>query len=426
MHFKRKFSKFDTTNNHSNLSISMKKISLSVCLFLVLFNMASAQMDSQWRGLNRDGIYNETNLLKVWPTEGLKLLWSYNELGQGHSSPTITDDRVFISDNKDSIGYAYAFDLNGKVIWKTTYGAEWNDQYPGVRSTFTYYKNRLYLLSSYSVAICLDAATGAKIWEVDFQKMYGSVIPKFGKVESPLIYNDKIIFTPGGDTTAMIALNPDNGKVIWESKGIENNASYCSPQLIDFAGKKVIVNSLASVIAGFDADNGTILWTYPQTNKYNIHCNTPMYKDGYLYSVTGYGKGGVMLKLGDDGKSVTKVWSDTLLDNQMGGAILYNSMIVSSGHYNKSWYVLDWKTGAVKFTSKAIGVGAVIFADDHFYGYSDKGELALMKLTDNGLELVSMMKISLGTEQHWSHPVIRKGVLYLHHGNTLMAYSLKP
>jgi len=403
----------------------MKKGSILITLFLLLTGMGTAQIESQWRGINRDGIYHESNLLKVWPEEGLKLLWSFNELGQGHSSPIITDNRIFISDKKDGIGYAYAFDLNGKAIWKTSFGAEWNENYPGVRSTFTYYKNKLYLLSSYSVAICLDAETGNKIWEVDLKKNFGSVIPKYGKVESPLIYNDKVIFTTGGDTTAVVALNPENGKTIWQSKGIEDNTSYCSPQLIDVAGKKVIVNSFANVVASFDADNGGFLWKYPQTNKYNNHCNTPIYKDGYLYSFTGYGTGGVMLKPGEDGKSVTKVWQDSLLDNQMGGAILYNSMIVGSGHQNKSWYVLDWETGAVKFTSKALGVGAVIFADDHFYCYSNKGELGLMKLTDNGLELVSMMKITLGTEQHWSHPVIRKGVLYLRHGNTLMAYSLK-
>lgn len=396
-------------------------------MFILCFLTAwgIAQTETQWRGMNRDGIYYETNLLTVWPEEGLKLLWSYNGLGSGHSSPIITDDRIFIPGQKDSIGYAYALDLQGNVLWKAPYGAEWNEDYPGVRSTFTLYKNKLYLLSSYSVAVCLDAEDGKKIWEVDLKKNFGSVVPKFGKVESPLIFDDKVIFTPAGDATAVVALNPENGATIWKSEGIEGNGSYCSPQLVDMAGNKSVVNAFANVLASFDTKTGEILWTYPQSNKYSINSNTPIYKDGYLYSTTGSGTGGIMLKLGEGGRSVTRVWQDTLLDNQMGGAVLYNSVIVGSGDKNKFWYVLDWETGKVKFKSRPIGVGVVIFADDHFYGYSDKGELGLMKLTDKGLELISKMKITLGTDQHWSHPVIRNGVLYLRHGNTLMAYSLK-
>ena len=29
------------------------------------------------------------------------------------------------------------------------------------------------------------------------------------------------------------------------------------------------------------------------------------------------------------------------------------------------------------------------------------------------------------TEQHWAHPVIYQGVLYIRHGDTLMAFKVK-
>lgn len=416
---------FDAIRRKLTNHFCMLRTSILLFLANVLSVLVTAQNSAQWRGANRDGIYEETNLLKIWPEEGLKLLWSYDQLGKGHSSPIVTDEMVYIPDQKDSTGYACALDLNGQMVWKVPYGTEWHEDYPGVRSTFTYYKNKLYISTAYSVAICLDATNGQKLWEVDLKKEFGSVVPKFGKVESPLILDGKVIFTAGGDSAAMVALNPENGETIWRSAGIEDQASYCSPQLLDVGGKKLIVNAFIKALASFDGENGEFLWKYPQVNKYGNHCNTPIFHDGHLYSFTGYGGGGIMLRLEDGGRSVSKVWQDSLLDNQMGGAILYQSMIVGSGHNNKSWYVLDWKTGEVKFTSKAIGVGVVIFADDHFYCYSDKGDLGLMKLTDEGLELVSKMKITLGSDQHWSHPVIRNGVLYLRHGDTLMAYSVK-
>ena len=36
---------------------------------------------SQWRGVNRNGVYNETSLLQQWPVGGPPLLWKYEEKG---------------------------------------------------------------------------------------------------------------------------------------------------------------------------------------------------------------------------------------------------------------------------------------------------------------------------------------------------------
>ena len=48
-----------------------------------------AQSPYGWRGAHRDGIYEETGLLKVWPADGPELLWSALDAGKGHTSPVI-------------------------------------------------------------------------------------------------------------------------------------------------------------------------------------------------------------------------------------------------------------------------------------------------------------------------------------------------
>ena len=45
-------------------------------------NKQSSQ-NLQWRGENRDSVYNETGLLKAWPENGLEWLCSYEGLGDG-------------------------------------------------------------------------------------------------------------------------------------------------------------------------------------------------------------------------------------------------------------------------------------------------------------------------------------------------------
>ena len=179
------------------------------------------------------------------------------------------------------------------------------------------------------------------------------------------------------------------------------------------------------MVIGVDATTGKLLWSYPKTNQYGIHPNTPTFKDGYIYCVSGYGSGGFKLKLADDCASVTEVWKNISLDNQMGGVVLIDGKIYGSGQKDASWQCLDWQTGTVKYSTKEISKGAVIAADGLLYCYGDKGDLALVKPTETGFKIISKTKITLGSEAHWAHPVINNGVLYIRHGNVLMAFAIK-
>jgi hypothetical protein len=49
----------------------------------------------------------------------------------------------------------------------------------------------------------------------------------------------------------------------------------------------------------------------------------------------------------------------------------------------------------------------------------------LVKPNPNKFELVSSFAVTLGTGEHWAHPVIHEGVMYLRHGDALMAYKIK-
>jgi len=51
--------------------------------------------------------------------------------------------------------------------------------------------------------------------------------------------------------------------------------------------------------------------------------------------------------------------------------------------------------------------------------------MALVKASPEKFEIISKFMITKGTEQHWAHPVIYKGVLYVRHGDSLMAYKIK-
>ncbi len=75
--------------------------------------------------------------------------------------------------------------------------------------------------------------------------------------------------------------------------------------------------------------------------------------------------------------------------------------------------------------SLKVGRGVVIEADQMLYYYNFQGYLKLISFNEGKMEEVSSFKINRGNKEHFPHPVIHKGVLYLRHGDVLMAFDIK-
>lgn len=403
----------------------MKQMLIFLILGCFLHDSAPAQDNAQWRGPNRDGIYNETGLLKSWPENGPALLWHFDGLGEGHASAAVTSDRIYTAGIIDGIGYLFCIDFNGKLLWKVPYGEEWTESWPGVRSTPVIYNEKIYQYSGFGKLVCRRADNGAFIWSVDMLKDYNAPNIKWGVTENLLIDDNKVFCTVGGPEANVVALDPNTGKLIWKCPGKGEISAYGSPAMIKLANRHILVTHTASSILGIDAANGKLLWSHDQPNKYSVHANTPLFHDGLLYCVSGYGKGGVMLSVSDDGSAVKELWRNVSIDNRMGGFVLFNGKIFGSDDSGKAWYCVDWKTGTPMFSEKITGRGNIIFADGMLYLYGDNGEVVLAQPLANSFKKVSAFKVPYGADQHWSHLVIAHGRLFVRHGGSLMVYNLK-
>lgn len=401
----------------------MMKYFFSLLSFVLLYQ-ANSQEITQWRGPNRDGIYSETGLLKKWPANGPKLLWHFDELGPGHSSAAVTKDFIYTAGTSGNNGFVIALNHSGKTVWKTEFGKEWMDSWEGVRSTPLVVGGRVFIMSSYGVVVCMDANDGKTLWKVDLFGQYGGRNIKWGVTENLLLDGNNLICTPGGTSANVIALNKNNGQLVWKSKGVGEKSAYCSPALIERGGKKIIVTQTESHIVGIDATNGNLLWKHHQPNRYSVHANTPLYHDGQIYCVSGYGQGSVMLQLSADGTSVKELWRNKTHDNRMGGFVLYDGRIYGSGDFSRTWVCLDWKTGTELFTEKILKNGNIILSDDMLYCYDEGGYVALVEPRTDKFNVVSKFEVPYGEKQHWAHLVINDKKLYVRHGSSLMVYSL--
>ena len=394
---------------------------------MLCFNVipSMAQDGTRWRGPDGSGVYYETGLLETWPADGPEILWYFGGLGQGFSSPVFAGGKIYVSGMEKATGYIYCLSNYGKLLWKKPYGPEWSESYPGSRSSPTITGGKLYIMSARGLLVCMDSASGSILWSKDLIKEFGGRNLTWGMTENLVTYDDKIICTPGGNENNIIALNRNDGTLIWSSKVKSENSAYCSPILIKLPARNLFVTISANNIVGLDADKGTFLWSYPHTNQYAVHANAPVYSNGYLYCFSGYGRGGVKLKINTDGSSVTKVWTNGTMDSRIGGAVLFNGLIFGSGDQNRAWQCVDWETGKMKYSSVETGKGSLICADGKLYCYSEQGELAMMKPLADEFKVLAKTKVSLGSGTHWAHPVIYEGKLYIRHGSALIAYKIK-
>lgn len=389
----------------------------------------------EWRGPDRTGIYNEMGLLKKWPVGGPKLLWETVGMGDGYSSATVTDDAVYVTGRKDISDVLTALTPDGKKKWEIVYGKAWMANHTGSRCIPTYYNGNLFLISGNGEIVCVGSDGKIK-WSKNHYMLYESKPLMFGISESPLVFDNMVIVSPGGKKASLVAFNINDGKVVWEAEPLNQEPQYVNPKLIEHAGKKMIITVMGTDILAVNAKDGKILWKvdYAAINAatgraMKNHAITPIFKDGYILIANGYNWVTLKLKLSADGNSAEVVWENRNFDPQLGGVVLLGNNIYGTNHMSKpvdTWVCVDWNTGKTLWTSKWYSKGSIISADGMLYLYEEKsGHVALANPDPAKLDIISEFQITKGEGPFWAHPVISKGRLYIRHGDVLMVYLIK-
>jgi outer membrane protein assembly factor BamB len=411
--------------NYLKIFIIMGVISLSI--------LSVNGQQAGWRGPGRSGIYNETGLLKTWPQGGPALLWEASGIGTGYSSVTATADAVYITGRKGADDVLTSFSQNGKKNWEVIYGKSAKGNFPDTRCTPTFSNGKIFLVSGLGDMVCVGK-DGKIIWSVNYFQKFNGRTPQFGISESPLVVDNKVIGTPGGNRTSMVALNAENGNMVWEAKAINDETQYVNPLLIETGSVKIIVTITVGRMIGVNAADGKLLWNFnyeaqnaDPTGDRN-HVNTPVYRDGFLFAANGYGQVALKLKINADGSAPSVVWKNTDFTPHVGGMVLLGNYIYGSTHDTNSkgrWICVDWTTGKTAWITDWYNKGSIISADGMLYIYEEKqGYIGLVNPSKDKLDIVSSFLIAKGEGPYWAHPVIDKGRLFVRHGDYLAVYSL--
>lgn len=343
-------------------------------------------------------------------------------LGNGYSTPGITSDRIFVTGEKEGAGYLFAYDFNGALLWKTEYGREWSENYPGSRASPTVIDCTVYTCSGMGDITSFNANTGKKQWTVNMIIDLHGVNAVFGYSMPVLVVRDRIYCLPGGPDTNIACLNRFTGELMWKSAGDGETPGYAAPLFIRHHARNLLVTFSEYAMLGLDADTGELLWTHELSIAGDAPCNRPIYSEGFLYMVAGRGNGAAKFEISQDGKQINKIWTNDAFDTYFGGFIMIGNFLYGSSESKRLWLSVDALTGK-NVDSLPFKTGSIVSAGEDLVIYNQTGGVGLVRLNQGKMTLAKSFKIIKGTKEHFSHPLMAGGRLYFRHGDALLVYD---
>lgn len=411
-----------------------------VCKFVLIGAALAACAANwpQWRGPQRNGISQETGLLKQWPEAGPKLVWQVDKLGDGFSTPAIVGDRIYlVSSTGLEDEFVQALDTkDGHQIWSKRIGKvgspDQQPSYPGARSTPTIDGDTLYAMGSDGDVVCMDRHTGDIRWQKNVKAEFAGKPGEWAYSESPLVDGDALVVTPGGAEATLVALDKNTGSPIWKAPvpGGEE-AGYASIVILEVGGVKQYVQFLQKGVVGIDAKTGEFLWRYDRTAANSpANIGTPVASDDYVYTGSHFAGGGMVRIIPEgEGFKAEEVYFDRKLPTAIGGAVLVGEYLYGTNRTTTT--CTHFKTGEIKWTQdRGMAPASLCFADGSLYAHSEHtGEVALIEATPE--EYREKGKFAppgipdKGKSQAWTYPVVADGKLYIHDWGTLWCYDVK-
>ncbi len=341
------------------------------------------------------------------------------------SSPYLTDE------------YCYTFGAEGKLtcvsmddgglVWQRDVWNEWDvpEAFFGVGSSPVLYQDKLIVMTGGQPNAGLSALnpkTGETIWE------------SVGRNN----WQGKPMLTFRGSR-----------KVDWETDW--KIASYSTPVIANVHGKNTIFALMRQGLVSVNPDDGVVnfsRWFRAEMNE-SVNVMTPLVMDDHVFISNSYYRTGcLVLKVNEDGKRFEDVWKSTILELHMNTPIYNDGYIYGISGRNTGDAILrcvNFKTGELQWQTDGInhggeagkrarssaeiqerfGQGSAMMADGKLIFISEYGTLILVKVNPKKYEEICRFKIEGLDYPCWAAPVLADGLLYLRNGERLVCVSMK-
>ena len=408
------------------------KVKLIIVIISLFVACAFAADWPQYLGPNRDGTSAEKGLLRSWPKEGPKVLWTV-PIGIGYGGAVVSGGKVYLLDRDDKTGdNLRCFDFaSGKQLWNFAYDAAGSFNHPGSRTTPTVEGSNIYTCGPLGDLYCVNTNTHKPVWNKNIWKDFGGgQLPRWAITQNPLIYRNFVIVAPQTSETSVVAYDKKTGELKWKSPAISGAAGYVSPSIVKVAGEDHLVMITAGMgfgrsakggtVAGLDPMSGKVLWTYG-----NWQCGIPVPQavdagEGRALITGGYSAGAAMIKIekkADGSYGVTELYKNVDFGSHTQPPILYKNHFYTQYTINERsdglvCMTMDgqvkWKTGDDPIFNK----GGNVLADDLLLSVDGNTMLYLIQPDPSGFKpLASAVMLEPG--ENWAPIALSDGKLLI-------------
>ncbi|MET0555392.1 MAG: PQQ-binding-like beta-propeller repeat protein [Vicinamibacteria bacterium] len=322
---------------------------------------ASGALAADWPGIygpSRDATSGQKGLLRAWPAEGPKVLWTA-AVSPGFGGASVSEGKVYLLDRDEEVGDTLrVLDFaTGKELWTFAYAAPGAFMFPGSRTTPTVDGELVYTSGPLGDLYAVSTKTRKPVWHKNIWKDFGGAeLPRWAVTQNPLIHGGLLIVAPQTPQTGVVAYDKKTGELKWKSAALSGTAGYVSPSILKVGGEDHLVMITAAVgrgrnakdgsVNGLDPATGKVLWTYT-----NWQCAIPAPQpvdagDGRMLITGGYTAGSAMIQVKKEGTgyAVKELFKNPDFGSHTQPPILYRD------HFYSQYTVNERSDGLVAMT----------------------------------------------------------------------------
>jgi outer membrane protein assembly factor BamB len=406
------------------------RLTLALSLICAVVSALHAANWPRFRGPNGAGTAADKNIPVRW-TDKDGLLWKVAIPGEGHSSPVVWDDKVFLQsaapDGKER--WLLCLDAgSGKLLWQEKVpasSARINPLNTLASSTPATDGERVYVVFWDGKEIELFAYDfkGKLQWKRDL----GGFKSQHGAGTSPIVYNGVVYLNNDQDgSAAVLALDAKTGRDLWKAERKAFRTCYSVPFVHEKKnGAELIVASTAG-ITSYNPASGDVNWTFVWkfTGMALRTVSSPISGNGLVFATSGDGSGAratIAVKVGGKG-DVTA--TNLAWERRDEFNLPYVPCLLAYGDYVFSVTDLDRgkrkrgmaacylaKTGEEVWSEElgASFTASPILIDGKIYAVNDKGEVYVFEA---GPKYKLLAKNAIG-EPVSASPAVADGRLFI-------------
>lgn len=382
----------------------------------------------QWGGPQGMFRVDASDLADSWPEGGPPRLWE-RELGPGYSSMVVENDELFTMYRDKDNDVVIALDAtDGSTRWEyrysgNTYEGNVLDFGTGPNASPLLLDDRVIALGFGGMLHALARDTGEVLWSHDLIIDLGGEVQDFGYSASPILHDGTILVPMGGDHS-IVAMDPEDGSIRWQSgpRGI----SYSTPLVIDVDGREQVVFFSGVEILGIDAGDGHELWSFPVKSQYSNNATNLHWQEGNLLWVAAELDAGTrVLRLTREQETikVEEVWSSNKMSIHHWNTVVVDGHIYGSfGGQGSILQSIELATGHVLWRERGFPKINSIYADGKLIFLDEKGRLGLARVSPQKIEVLARAQVA--TEEAWTVPILAGSVLYVRDNKKILALDL--